>query len=543
MNNEIYDYIVVGTGPAGAVIAKTLTDDKINSVLVLEAGENNDRDNAISDSTTSLKNFFPQYFWQGETIPHEGLNGKSFEWTTGRLLGGGSSIYGEQYVRPTSHVFRKWESLTSVLWSPSLAIRNFIELENYNGDTNNLNIHGYNGRINIRMTPKEPTTLSKKLVLAMEQATGFKTILDYNDPQTPLGPFHSWQLFQKLDGRRESSSTAFLSTDIMTPNGYGVKGRKLRVSFKSTALRIIFNENRDAIGIEFLKEGKFTRAFANKKVIISAGINSAQLLMISGIGPYYDLRKAGITIVFDNPSVGKYLINHTVNSATFTTNQEDISGLSSDPNALYTGGAFLPTPLSGEDQSERSIQLIGSVSDGILTLIMIYLLPKSQGSIRIQNNDPLKIVLADEGFLINPSDLEVIKSVYKSYIVNIASKLFSIDSAYQIISPTIDIINDDAKLEEFIKDNFGHAHHQQSSLKMAPLNKGGVVDPCGRVYGVNNLIVADASIIPSTVDGNTAAAAFLIGYTIAKQLLSENLCQFEPNSCKYYYLFNQSEYD
>lgn len=168
-----------------------------------------------------------------------------------------------------------------------------------------------------------PTTMAKKLVSAIEQATGFKEILDYNDPKTPLGPFTRWQLFQKPNGQRESSSTAFLSSDIMTPDGRGVNGRKLRVLFKSTALRVLFSQKR-AVGVEFLKQGKCVCAYARKKVIISAGINSAQLLMLSGIGPANLLEKAGIPVVFDNPNVGKNLRNHTLNFAVFTTNTNDI---------------------------------------------------------------------------------------------------------------------------------------------------------------------------------------------------------------------------
>lgn len=124
----IYDYIVVGTGPAGAVIAKKLTDDKKTSVLVLEAGENNDRDTPISNSTFALELeelYLPHYFWQGEGVPQEKVNERSFEWTTGRLLGGGSSINTQQYVRPTSAVFRQWEKLLGPLWSPMNAIKSF----------------------------------------------------------------------------------------------------------------------------------------------------------------------------------------------------------------------------------------------------------------------------------------------------------------------------------------------------------------------------------------------------------------------------------
>jgi len=362
--------------------------------------------------------------------------------------------------------------------------------------------------------------MAKKLVSAMEQATGFPRILDYNDPRTPLGPFTRWQLFQKLAGQRESSSTAFLSSDIMNASGYGVNNRKLWVYSKSTVLRVLFSQRR-AIGIEFIREGEYVRAYAHKKVIISAGINSSQLLMLSGIGPAALLEKADIPVVFDNPSVGTNLKNHTLNSATFTTNLNDKPLPPNDPNALYVGGAFLPDPTTGASQKQRGVQLVGISSNGLLNIVILFLQPKSRGSIKVQSNDPLKIVLADEGFLENPADLEVIKNIYRIYIKNIAAKLTAIDPAYRLISPALDIINDDTSLEEFIKQNFGHNHHQQGALRMAPLDKGGVVDYEGRVYGVKDLIVADDSIIPFTVDGNTSAPAYLIGLTIAQQLLKQ----------------------
>ncbi|MCQ6268782.1 GMC family oxidoreductase, partial [Fictibacillus sp. WQ 8-8] len=502
------------------VIAKTLTDDKKTSVLVLEAGDNNDRDTPISDSRFALEleeNFFPQYFWQGEGVPQKGLDNRTFEWTTGRLSGGGSSINGEQYVRPTPSVLREWEKLLGRMWSPARAIRSFKELEKFCGVTENPKYHGYKGRINIRQAPDNPPRISQKLVRAIVQSTGVEKISDYNDPTTPIGAFTKWQLYQKRNGRRESSSTAFLSPDIMTPDGFGVNGRKLRVIYRSTALRILFH-GKKAVGVEMIKEGKKVKAFARKKVIVSAGINSPQLLMLSGIGPSRDLIKAGIPVVFNNSNVGKNLVNHTLNTAVFSMDQQDMAELQNDPFALYTGGAFLPHPLN-KNGSRRSVQLVGTVLDGNLVIVILFLQPRSRGSIQIQNNDPLKIVLADEGFLDDPFDLESVKGIYREYIRPIAMELSKIDPAYRLINPSLEMIDDDEALEEFIKENFGHNHHQQSFLRMAPFNQGGVVDHRGRVHGVENLVVADASIIPFTVDGNTSAAAYLIGYTIAQSLI------------------------
>ncbi|WP_053368087.1 GMC family oxidoreductase [Bacillus sp. FJAT-27245] len=524
LSNSLYDYIIVGTGPAGAVMAKMLTDDMKTSVLILEAGDNNDRDRPIRDSRFAPEleeHFFPNYFWQGEGVPQERVNERSFEWTTGRLSGGGSSINGEQYVRPTPAVMREWERLLGPMWSPAEAIRSFRELERFRGIQFNPRIHGFNGRLSIRQAPEHPPAASRKLVSAIVRATGVPFIEDYNDPATATGAFTRWQLTQKPNGERESASTAFLSRDIVDANGFGVNGRKLRLLYRSTALRVLFKEKM-AVGVEILREGKKVKVFARKKVIVSTGINSPQLLMLSGIGPGNDLEKAGIPVIFHNPNVGKFLTNHTLNTAVFTMNQRDIPAVQRDPSALYTGGAFLPNPLEG-GEARRGVQLIGSVSEGNFVIVILFLQPRSRGTIRLQNNDPLKIVLADEAFLEDPYDLEAVKAIFRSYIKPIALELSKIDPSYRLVSPSLETIDDDSALEEYIKENFGHNHHQQSSLRMAPLHEGGVVDNRGRVHGVSNLVVADAQIIPFTVDGNTSASAYLIGHTIAKSLLEEDL--------------------
>ena len=139
------------------------------------------------------------------------------------------------------------------LWSPREETRRFVELEKYNGETTNPSARGNNGRLDIRQTQVNPTNMTKKLITALSQATGFPEILDYNDPNTPLGPFTRYQLYQFPNGIRESADSAFLSNDIMTKDGHGVNGRKLKVSFQSTVTRVIFEQNK-AKGVEFLKD-------------------------------------------------------------------------------------------------------------------------------------------------------------------------------------------------------------------------------------------------------------------------------------------------
>lgn len=512
------DYVVVGMGAAGAGVAKILSDDKDISVIGIEAGSDFDNAIPISDSTYAPvleEKYFPEFFYQLNQVLQPNAGEAKFNYTTGRLLGGGSSINGEQFVRGSEKNYSQWEPLVGGKWSTDSIFSVFKDLENYDGNfPAELARRGRSGLVHIRQAPKDPTAMATKFVVAVEEATGYPEIFDYNDPQTPLGPFSRWQLFQKSDGRRESSSTAYLKP-FVNAKLKGKYKRRLKILDNTTVLKVLFDGNK-AIGVRVLKNGASANVYARKKVILCAGIYSNCLLQLSGIGSKDVLKPLGIDVIFNNPSVGQNLVNQFITTAAFTANPSDLGVPENDPSCLYTGGAFLPDPTPPVNPLLRGVQLIGiNPEPGSFVIAIITIQPKSRGVVAIQSKDPLKIPLVDDGAFSDSSDLETFINIYKFYIKEIAAKLNAIDNQYVLIDPTLDIINDDTLLKEYILKNIDHTHHWTGTCRMAPLDQGGVVDANGNVYGVKNLVIADDSIAPFIPDGNTAACAFMIGRKIA----------------------------
>lgn len=507
------DYIVVGMGASGAGIAKILSDNKKVSVIGFEAGANHDNDEEIRNATYAPmleEDYFPQYFYQLEQIMQKNAPETMFNYTTGRLLGGGSSINGMQYVQGSIPLYEEWEALLGSDWSANKIRNTFKKLERFNGITNDPDSRGYKGPVDIRQAPLNPTTMAFKFCDAVEEATGHPRIIDYNAPNTPMGPFSQWQLFQNPNGTRESSSTAYLYH----------KRSNLTILDKTTVLKVLF-KGKKAVGVAYLQNGKYGVAYARKKVILAAGVYSPWLLQLSGIGPKDVLEAAGIDVIYDNPNVGKNLVNHFVSMAMFTANPNDQGLPDNDPNALYTGGAFLPDPTKPVSPLRRGVQLIGmSAGTGNFMIASIALQPKSVGTVMVQSGDPLQAPLVDDGAFTDPRDLETYKNIYKVYIKDIAKALNEIDSSYELVMPTVDMIDDDEALEEYITSTIEHTHHWAGTCRMAPRDQGGVVDTHGNVYGVKHLVIADDTIAPIIPDGNTAACAFMIGRKLAKEATS-----------------------
>jgi choline dehydrogenase len=513
------DYVIIGSGPSGAPIAELLSRDKKRSVIILEAGGNHSDRPVIKFSKyvpKVLATYASQFSWEQSTIVQPNLK-RSFDWVTGRLLGGASAINGTFWIRGTDQLFSEWEKFGGDKWSVDRINRVFKYLENYEGKTPNPEFRGFHGKVNVRQ-PEQTTPTGVKFANAIQVATGVPIIEDYNNPKEPIGTSEHVQWAQKgpKGVLRVSSATAFLNKTVVTEDGNGVHGRKLRVLTDTTALKAIW-DGKKAIGVEALSKGKYKKIFARKKVIVCAGINSSQFLMLSGIGPRKVLKSKGIPLKFDNPHVGVGVTDHQAVVTVWSANPADPVHPPGDPNDLAPFLSFLPSP-TGEHPNKRSVQIVArSFVPGSLILAVVLCNQKSKGDITLHNRDPLEMPRVNLGIFSREEDIEEFKQAFRKYVLPIAEQMAIIDPTYQLLVPSAATINDDALLTAYIKaavDVPSTVHNYTGHCRLGPVVKGD-----GEVRGVKDLIIADCSIAPTTTDGACMAMGYMIGTNIAMQIL------------------------
>lgn len=545
------DIIVIGGGAAGCVLMNQLSKDGCFSVLGIEAGPNVTSEPEIE--AVGLSAFFLpataayKYYWWGwrQTVPQPMLNGRvGGDWVTGMVLGGGSSVNGLYYGRGSNALYSRWEEISgSDNWSLNKILKTFRTLENYQGLTITPNARGTQGPVNVLQTPIV-SQITRDILLPATQAAfpGIPTVTDYNDPsvQNCLDTRAQW-LIDPTGTKRVSSATAFLNSEVMTKEGYGVNGHVLRVLFDSVVEKIVFDKRGRATKVKFIKDGQHLEVRVRKAVVLASGINSSKILQLSGIGPEQTLKNAGIKPVFINENVGKHLKNHPLMSITMLADPAD-SGI--PPGALYAftiHNAYLPV-VGGSASDPRMLQILfeyipanAQLQNPLLVIGFELLNPKSEGSVTIQSDNPYQIAAASDGVYQNPVDLVNMKNVIKVYIQNLLQQLALIKPASIYYRPILqDPINlvilsgySDAAVEAYVKNNTNlgaDSRHFACHCKMAPLHAGGVVDGNTLVYGTTNCFVADNSICPEIPDINTTASAQMIGLRsskILKRILSD----------------------
>jgi len=520
---NLADYVIVGVGTAGALMANKLSSDFQTSVIALHSGDNLTQDPLIKFSrnaaiTVPAALLDTPLYNNGLTVPQTSADNRSLVWAVALPEGGASSVNAGAWSRETTYIDTQWEAIAGPNWSPAILLNLYKQLEAYNGTPPNPAARGLNGPINIIQFPIA-TIVSNKFTNAITVATGYSAVVDYNDPDTPIGPCTKLQYTQtgSNGALRGSSATAFLDETVMTPDGKGVNGRKLQVIFDATALRTIWSGN-SAVGVEFLKNGVIQKAMAAKGVIVCAGLKSSPFLMYSGVGPTALLGSLGIPVKFDNPNVGQGLVDQPSVYLGFSSNPDDTQVPAADPNGLFTQIAYLPDPTG--DPAIRAFRLVTvNPFPGLVIGLFDLVQPKSRGSITITSADPLQPPQVDPGYLSDTDDQALFQRGLQFTIANINNALLIAYPGYALISPNPAILSDDVEVMNYIKENVNQDFHYQSHCRMAPLNQGGVVDSTGRVYGVQNLLVADDSIIPLCMDGSPMASAYLMAANVARMLM------------------------
>jgi len=535
--SKTYDYVVVGGGPAGCVMAERLSRDGRHSVLLIEAGPDVQDDpvlNEIGPATGTIESdYYGKYFWQhaqeqAEVIP----NRLSLQLTTGRLFGGGSKINGAQYVRGTKWMFDKWEYLTGdSIWSPANVLDHYKELETFFGPSFDSAERGDDGPLSVLETMSvvpQPnhTSMAEKLTTAYEQMTGLPRLDDYNHitSAAELGPFTKWQISAYPNGTRSSSDVSIMNPEVRARSN-------LHLLFGSTAVQVIFNNHKNAKGVRYIREGKEYVAYATKRVVLSAGINTPQILEHSGIGNATLLQSLDIPVIYNNTNVGNDMVNQQLISAVFLKNQIDTP--SANPVDIYEAGAWLPDPndTPTPDVSPRRFQVIGINAGSVMVLVVINLQPLEYGYSHIRDKDPLRVTSSsDRIFAGSNGDADLttyVKSIQK-YVCALHDEFQgtgfgpAVDPNYYLINPSLSLCNNETLLEEWVIANAGpHTHHWTSACKMGKENDGiSVVNSKGSVWGVYGLTIADDSILPRNHDGNTQAPAYLVAKIISEEVLA-----------------------
>lgn len=525
------DYIVIGAGSAGCVLANRLSADPRNRVLLLEAG-GRDRNPWIHVPVGYFKTMHnPSVDWCYVTEPDGGIAGRSLQWPRGKVLGGSSSLNGLLYVRGQRQDYDRWAELGNNGWSFDEVLPYFKKSEDQQRGASEY--HGVGGPLKVSdLRLRRPIA---EFFIRGAMDIGIPYNPDYNGAtQEGVGYFQQ----TAHNGFRWSAAKGFLRPAMKRPN--------LRVEVNALTTSILF-DGKQAAGVEYRQDGQLHQVRARAEVVLAAGaINSPQILQVSGVGPADLLQRTGVAVVHALPGVGQNLQDHLQVRLVFKTRENTLNDEVNNPlNKLWMGLQYLmfrtgpltlaasqvaiftkSDPAVARPDIQFHMQPLSADKPGegphkfsAFTSSVCQLRPHSRGHVSITAADPLKYPAIHPNYLSDERDWPVVVGGVK-----VARRIAAAPSlAPHIVSEFIPgtQFQTDEELLDAARRNSQSIYHPVGTCKMGN-DRHAVVDERLRVHGIERLRIADCSIMPEIVSGNTHGPAVMIGEKAADMILADH---------------------
>ncbi len=527
-----YDYVIVGGGTAGAVLAARLSERALTRVCLLEVGGPDVKPltRMPAGYVATVQN--PRFSWCYETEPVPGLNGRRLPCPRGRVLGGSSTINGMIYVRGQRQDFDDWHALGNQGWSYEEVLPYFRKA--FHQTRGEDSYHGQGGPIAISDAGSD--ALSSAFLAALEQS-GLPLNADFNGATQEGAGYYQFNI---AGGERISVARGYLEPHVGRPN--------LSIDTQVLVKRVLFDQDKRAVGVEVEQAGRKRIIRADVEVIVCAGaINSPQLLALSGIGPGAELQALGIPVVADRAAVGANLQDHLLVRGAFAVQLPSMNRLRSPvaqltafgryawtkrgplANGPCTVGAFFRTEaeLERPDAQLHFIPCSFDLANGKpalhsfdgMTASVYQLRPSSRGRVTLAARDPRVKPRIQPAHLETERDQQtIVRALKRQRAFFLSPRLDSVRG--RELHPSVEVDSDEGWLA-FARATGESSHHPCGTCRMGS-DPGSVVDPQLAVRGVRGLRVVDASIMPSIVSGNTHAATIAIAER-AVPLISKGL--------------------